>query len=141
MIKLIKALCGPQLREQDNRNERQGIKWGIAWVISLAAAGIPARLELYDSVWITLASTAVNLFFAMGFLRAYKNFITGADELERKIQLEALALACAGGLLVFSGGTILFAGGLIPEPNAATLLGALGISYIAGIVQARLRYA
>jgi zinc transporter ZupT len=70
---------------------------------------------------------------------AVRDFIVAADELQRKIQLEALAMAMAGTFL------LLLAGSLLPiaeidEPSYAWPLAAMSVMWALGQVVASLRY-
>jgi hypothetical protein len=70
---------------------------------------------------------------------AVRDFITMADELQRKIQLEALAMAMAGTFL------LLLAGSLLPiaeldEPSYAWPLAAMSLFWAIGQVVASMRY-
>lgn len=70
---------------------------------------------------------------------AVRDFIFTADELQRKIQLEALAIAMAGTFL------LLLAGSLLPiaeiqQPDYAWPLAAMGLLWAFGQLLASLRY-
>jgi hypothetical protein len=70
---------------------------------------------------------------------AVRDFIVSADELQRKIQLEALAIAVAGTFLLLLTGTLLPLAG-IEEPGYAWPLAAMGLLWALGQMLANLRY-
>jgi zinc transporter ZupT len=90
--------------------------------------GLPAVL-------LALLPLAAGVFVVL----AVRDFILAADELQRKIQLEALAMAMAGTFL------LLLAGSLLPiaeidEPSYAWPLAAMSVMWALGQVVASLRY-
>jgi zinc transporter ZupT len=91
-------------------------------------SGIPALL-------LALLPLAAGVFVVL----AVRDFIVSADELQRKIQLEALSIALAGTFL------ILLAGSLLPiaeidEPSYAWPLAAMSLMWALGQMIASWRY-
>ena len=77
------------------RTRRVTIKlfwWTAAWVVTLAIATFGPHF-VWDSKALTLASLLVNLGAGAGMIVANKNHLNNLDEMQRKIQLEAMALA------------------------------------------------
>ena len=71
---------------------------------------------------------------------AYKRFLTELDEMERKIQLDALALSVGITIISFSSYSILDKNGILPELNSAYLIALMALTYIVGIIAGRIRY-
>jgi len=75
--------------------------WTGAWLASLAVATF-GPLLLWESVVLSLAAVIVNLGLGAGMIVANKRHLEGLDELQQRIQLEAMALtlgvAMVGGL-------------------------------------------
>ena len=94
-----RAYCG-DLTANDRRNSRRSTAWMLVWMLAWGAALIfvakrsdelPAGMG-----WALAAATLVPGILG---LRAYVRFLREADELVRKIQLEALAFAFGVGTL------------------------------------------
>ena len=71
---------------------------------------------------------------------AYKRFLKELDEMERKIQLDALALSIGVTLVAFGGVSILEKAGMVPELEASHLIVLIALTYMAGIIVGRIRY-
>ena len=71
---------------------------------------------------------------------SYKRFITEADELERKIQLEALAISASVTIVSFSSYAVLEKAFSIPELSTAYLIVILSLAYVVGLVIGRMRF-
>jgi hypothetical protein len=94
----ISALYTPR----DRKNYQQFIGWMTAAMIDFAAATI-----LIDKQWIPNAAgwalTGVAILLMMITVHAYMHFLRNADELLRKVHVEALALAFGAGAVAMMG--------------------------------------
>ncbi len=110
----------------------------IAWVASLAflSAGVN---YLWDSLLITKIGLLINLAIGIGMIIAHKNLFKTYDELQKRIQFEAMAITL--GLAVVVGLTyeVSFDFGIIgKEPEFEYLMMFISFSYIiANIVNYR----
>nr|MBC8306113.1 hypothetical protein [Pelagibacterales bacterium] len=94
----------------------------FAWVASLAFLSAGANY-LWDSLLITKIGLLINLAIGIGMIIAHKNLFKTYDELQKKIQFEAMAITL--GLAVVVGCTyeIAFDFGVInSEPEFEYLL-------------------
>tara|TARA_Y100000389_G_scaffold25773_1_gene22281 strand:- start:168 stop:554 length:387 start_codon:yes stop_codon:yes gene_type:complete len=112
--------------------------WTIAWVISLAFLS-GGENSLWDSLLITKIGLIINLAIGIGMIIANKNLFKTYDELQKKIQFEAMAITL--GLAVVVGLTyeVSFDFGVIDkEPEFEYLMLFISFSYIASnIINAR----
>ena len=112
--------------------------WTIAWVISLAFLS-GGENSLWDSLLITKIGLIINLAIGIGMIIANKNLFNTYDELQKKIQFEAMAITL--GLAVVVGLTyeVSFDFGVIDkEPEFEYLMLFISFSYIASnIINAR----
>ncbi len=79
-----------------NRSSRgtAALVWGIVWVITyFGARAILEQMGSAQADWNRLAVALVPLVPFVAFLWKFIAFMREADELERRIQLEALAIA------------------------------------------------
>ena len=74
--------------------------WTLAWVVSMAAATFGPRYLWGESVALTVLGIAANLLIGFGMIRAFRNHLHSLDELEQKIQLEALSFTLGVVLVV-----------------------------------------
>ena len=112
--------------------------WTIAWVISLAFLS-GGENSLWDSLLITKIGLIINLAIGIGMIIANKNLFNTYDELQKKIQFEAMAITL--GLAVVVGLTyeVSFDFGVIDkEPEFEYLMLFISFSYVAtNIINAR----
>ena len=87
------------MHERLRRNTLKLMGWTSAWVVTLAIATFGPAL-VWESKVFTLGSILLNVAAGAGMIVANKDYLMGVDELQRRIQLEAMALAL-GVALVF----------------------------------------
>jgi len=112
--------------------------WVFAWVVSTAFLSYGVNF-LWDNLLITKIGLLINLAIGVGMIIANKNLFKHYDELQKKIQFEAMALTL--GLAVVVGLTyeISFDFGVInSEPEFEYLMLFISFSYTASnIINAR----
>ena len=123
------------------RNTKTLMIWTLAWVLTVALSTFgPKFLWNYDTTLTTLA-LILNVGMGVAMILANKVFLADSDEMQRKIQLDAMALTL-GAVLV--GGiaystmdqTNLIAG----DAEIGFLIMFMGITYMISIFVGRLRY-
>ncbi|MFL2665957.1 MAG: hypothetical protein ACJ0NM_01035 [Flavobacteriaceae bacterium] len=114
------------------------LAWTLAWVASLAFL-TGAENSLWDNIIFTQIGLIINLAIGIGMIIANKNLFKTYDELQKKIQFEAMAITL--GLAVVVGLTyeVSFDFGVInSEPEFEYLMLFISFSYIASnIINAR----
>ena len=114
--------------------------WTFAWVASLAflSGGVN---YLWDSLLITKIGLLINLAIGVGMIIANKNLFKHYDELQKKIQFEAMALTLGLAVVVGIVYEISFDFGVIDsEPEFEYLVFFICFSYIASTIINSLRY-
>ncbi|WP_416305851.1 hypothetical protein [Neptunicella sp. SCSIO 80796] len=108
--------------------------WTAAWVLSMAVATFAPKYVWAGNETLTIVAIAVNAFFGIGMIIANKNHLRSLDEMQQKIQLEAmgisLGMAVVGGL-VYSNLDInnVISG----DAEIGFLVIAIGLTYLASI--------
>ena len=114
------------------------LAWTLAWVASLAFL-TGAENSLWDHIIFTQIGLIINLAIGIGMIIANKNLFKTYDELQKKIQFEAMAITL--GLAVVVGLTyeVSFDFGVInSEPEFEYLMLFISFSYTASnIINAR----
>ena len=114
--------------------------WTFAWVVSTAILSVGVNY-LWDNLLITKIVLLINLAIGVGMIIANKNLFKHYDELQKKIQFEAMAPTL--GLAVVVGLTyeISFDFGVInSEPEFEYLMFFICFSYITSIIINSRRY-
>ena len=114
--------------------------WCLAWAVSLLAITYFSESDWYSATWITMTGFIIHCLIGLGMISAFKRFVSKADELERKIQLEALALSVGVTIVFFSGYTILEKTLEIPELSTAYLIVVMSLGYAIGLIIGRMRF-
>ena len=114
------------------------LAWTVAWVGSLAFL-TGGENTLWDSLLITKIGLLINFAIGIGMIIANKNLFKTYDELQKKIQFEAMALTL--GLAVVAGLTyeVSFDFGVInSEPEFEYLVLFISFSYtVSNIINSR----
>jgi len=96
------SACDSLFTPRDTQNYKVFTAWMIAASIDFAAATILIDGKFIPSIagWALTAAAIVLMLFT---IRAYISFLRQADELLRKVHLDALALAFGMGVVVMMG--------------------------------------
>lgn len=114
--------------------------WTFAWVGSLALAAFGSG-TLWDSEVISWIAVGVNVGLGAGWIVAHARFIRGADDLQRKILLDAIALSLGVGLVVgFAYSAANKAGLVAVDSEIAFLTVLMSLVYIVSIAVGNLRF-
>ena len=126
--------------KEQKKHTKIMLAWTLAWVVSLAFL-TGAENALWDNIIFTQIGLIINFAIGLGMIIANKNLFKHYDELQKKIQFEAMALTL--GLAVVVGLTyeISFDFGVInSEPEFEYLLLFISFTYIASNIINSRRY-
>ena len=110
------------------------LTWCFAWVASLAflSAGVN---YLWDSLLITKIGLLINLAIGIGMIIAHKNLFKTYDELQKKIQFEAMAITLGLAVVVGLIYEVSFDFGVTnKEPEFEYLMYFISFSYIVSTI-------
>jgi predicted membrane channel-forming protein YqfA (hemolysin III family) len=115
--------------------------WTAAWVASLALAAFGPGILWNDQPAPTLLAIAFNVAIGVGMLFANKRHLQAQDELQRTIQLQAMAWSLGAGLVGGVAWTLFARHDIIGfEAEIGHLVAFMGLVYLAGSVAGLLRY-
>ena len=86
---------------RDRANQRRILWTTLAWAVSFVGVSWAIKNELLSAGPLAWALAAVPAVLGFVVVFAYARFLRDADELQRLIQLNALALGFGGGLFTF----------------------------------------
>lgn len=127
--------------EKDRKNQRRIIFWSLAWIVPYLAVSLAIKNDSIGSDALALAATIGVTGLGLGVLLAYRRFLSNADELMRKIQLDALAMTVGVGVVSGFSYTLLESAGIVANAEAMTLVMVMVVTYIVGIVVGLRRFA
>jgi hypothetical protein len=123
-----------------NKSTKISMAWVFAWVASTAFLSYGVNF-LWDNLLITKIGLVINLAIGVGMIIAQKNVFKHYDELQKKIQFDAMAITL--GLAVVFGLVyeISFDFGVIDsEPEFEYLVFFISFSYITSIIISTRKY-
>ncbi len=123
------------------RQNRTRLKiWTGAWLVSLAVAAF-GPLLVWEAKAVTAAAVLINLGVGAGMIVANKVHLRGLDELQQRIQLEAMALALGVALVVGLAYSTADVTDLIPyRAEISNLVFLIGLTYGAAVIIGRGKY-
>ncbi len=123
------------------RNTLGQAAWTVAWVASLALAAFGSGILWNDQPAPTLLAIGFNVVVGVGMLFANKRNLQAQDELQRTIQLQAMAWSLGAGLVGGLAWTLFDRHDLVAfEAEIGHLVAFMGLVYLAGSVAGLLRY-
>jgi hypothetical protein len=115
--------------------------WTLAWLATLALAQFGPELLWNEEPVASWIAIAANLLVGAGWIVAHARFLRGVDDLQRKIMLDAIAIALGAGLVVGFAYAAAKSAGLIAFSSDIAFLSVLmALVYVGGIVVGKLRY-
>ena len=128
---------GPQ---RDRSNQRRIRLWALAWAFSFLAVTHGITREWLPS-GVALAGVIGNALFGIATVLAYRRFLQEADELRRKIEVEALAFAFGAGVVGGLTYWLLVVSGAAPAAGFAYVFAAMLLTQSVGVLRGRRKYS
>ncbi|UJF21887.1 hypothetical protein [Shewanella sp. OMA3-2] len=128
-------------KQRNHINTKRLAKWTAAWVLSLALASFGAQFIWQQNQWITVITISLNFLIGIGMIIANKQHLTDLDELQQKIQLNAMGLSLGIGLIIGISYSTLYTTNLIKtHAEISHLVIVMGLTYLIGIILGNRKY-
>ena len=115
--------------------------WTAAWVLSTALVNFGTEFIWPSNKLFIGPSILLNLIIGFGMILAIKRYLKGLDEMQQKIQLDAMALSLGVGLVVGLGYSSMAETNLIPfDAEISHMIMLMSITYIVGIFAGLRKY-
>lgn len=115
--------------------------WTLAWVLSLALATFGPMFVWESGTLLSVLAIATNLALGVAMILANKRHLQGLDEMQQKIQLEAMALSLGVGLITGLSFSTLDVVNLISfDAEISHMVILMGITYAIGLTIGRRKY-
>lgn len=124
----------------DVNHAKSARNWCLAFVLTNFVATVLAKPEAQLSAAAVLCVTGLHVGVCCGLFRAYRRFLRHLDELQKKIQLDALAFALGIGFFGASIFSIFLKPGFISKMDVDYLMALMGIVFVGGLVVGKYRY-
>ena len=137
--KTVTDMCNT--KAQTNKNTSRLFTWSVVWVLVTAGVAFSPKNIWNFNTWLTIIAVLVHIGLGLGMIRAFKQYLLGLDELQRKIQLDAMALSLGIGLVLGSSYELLEDIKLIPfQPEIPHLIILMSLTYVVGCVLGHRKY-
>jgi len=125
---------------RDRRNRRLVTIWSLAWALFFTAVTFGIK-KLGWSFEVTLAAVIGTAILGLATVLAYRRFLLETDELRRKIEVEALALAFGVGVFGGLSCWLLAVSGALAIKDFAFVFVAMIFTHTAGVFLGCRRYS
>ena len=130
-------------RSYEQRSIRDSLSfvgWTFLWMASLTVSDKAALYGWWSAEWITALSIAVNFALGVWLVLRYMRMLRGMDDLQRKIQLDALAISFGVTLVCIISYSLLVTWGYITDEEVTDIFMIMCISFTLASVGSLLRY-
>ncbi len=114
--------------------------WMFAWAVSLILVDKAVLYGWYSSVYISVVGIVINAALGLGVIWTFLRHLRDMDEMQRKIQLESLALAMGVTFFGSVSYTLLITTGFITDPELTGILLLMAFTYMASVLVGQYRY-
>jgi hypothetical protein len=135
-----KSINPEETPARSKKNHALIMVWIFVWMATCVAADKAEAYEWYSAGSLPLIAIAINAVIGLTVIVTYMRFLKELDEMQQKIQLNALALAMGIGLVGSVSYSLLVSAGIVAVPDIAVVIVLLGGGYSAGLVIGRARY-
>ena len=115
--------------------------WTVAWVLTTALVKFGTEYIWQSNKLLISLAILFNVVIGFGMILAVKRYLKGLDEMQQKIQLDAMALSLGVGLVVGLGYSSMDQTNLIPfDAEISHMIMLMSITYIVGIFAGLRKY-
>lgn len=123
------------------RNIRHLAYWTFGWVVTLAIPAFGSTLIWNHNPMITIIFISINTIMGIGMLLINRKYINALDEMQRKINMDAMAIALGVGVVGGMSYTMLDITNIISfDAEISHLAVLISITYFVAIVVGQIRY-
>ena len=123
------------------KNLRRLALWTVGWTLTTALATFGGEFLWENNTALTALAIFLNLAIGIGMVIANRKVLEGSDELEKKIQLEAMALTLGLTLIFGIAYTMMDSTNLIPwDAEISFLVIFMSLCYMVSLLLNRKRY-
>lgn len=115
--------------------------WTIAWLVTMAVATFGPNFIWHKSAALSILTILINLLVGVGMIMANISYIKALDEMQQKLQLEAMGIALGVGVVGGLSYSLLDLTNLISaDAEISVLVIVISLSYLTATVVGHFRY-
>lgn len=127
--------------QQTQKKVRYLAYWTAAWLLTMALVAFGAKFLWSFNPVISALLILLNTAVGIGMILANKRYLDGLDEMQRKMSLDAMAIALGVGVVGGLSFSLLDITNLIAfDAEISFMVILIGITYLAGIVITNFQY-
>jgi hypothetical protein len=131
----------PPMTPRDRRNQLRANGWTLAWMASWLAVNLGISYDVLPRGLPGSLATLLPLGLGVGALLSYRHFLREADELLRKIQLDALALSVGVGILAGLTSHLWVRTGALSRESVLLVTSLMMLTYSVGVTLGSRRFS
>jgi hypothetical protein len=125
----------------NKKNTKHLAYWTLAWTLTMALTNFGPKLIWDGNTLYSSLAICFNILIGIGMILANKRHLSGLDELQRKLHLEAMAVALGVAVVFGLGYSNLDIANVISyDAEISHLVGLIGITYLSGVIYGSYRY-
>ncbi len=132
--------CEAGLSPEARRSQRRALAWVIAWAVAFLGATLLLNADLGLPAAANWSLAVVPSLLGVAMLGAYFLFLRASDELQRRIQMEALALGFGVGVVAMNGYRLLERAGA-PAIDVNDIGVVMMLAFAVGVFLGQRRYS
>ena len=128
-------------KTQTKKNTINLALWTMAWTLSMALATFGPKFIWESENTLTVIGVILNALLGVGMIFANIRLLNGLDDLQKKIQLEGMAIALGVGIVGGLSYSLLDTTNLISQDAEISFLVILiGLTYLFSVLIGQIRY-
>ncbi|MDX1698311.1 MAG: hypothetical protein R3308_08480 [Thiohalobacterales bacterium] len=131
------------MSDYDSRSIRDNlvlVGWVFAWMAALTVADKAALYGWWSAEWLTFLAIAVHVLIGIGMVFKFMAMLRNMDDLQRRIQLEALSMALGISLVGCAAYSLLVTWGYIVDEEVSDIFMLMCVSYSVSVLLGVWRY-
>nr|WP_193988533.1 hypothetical protein [Lelliottia steviae] len=126
---------GLTFKQRNKQNTLNLAKWTVAWLLTLAIASFGPHFLWQDQTVITVAAIVINILVGVMMILANKRQLQGMDELQQRVQLNAMGITLGASLVFGLAYSLLQSSGLVHfNEDISHLVLFMGVTYLVCIL-------
>ena len=137
------ATAKTQMGSYDRRSIKDSLKfvsWVFVWMVSMTVVDKAHLYGWWESEWITWLGMGIHMLLGLGMIRYYMQMLKRMDDLQRKIQLDGMALALGISLVGCALYMLLVTWGYIVDEEASDIFMLMTLATAFSVMFQAIRY-
>ena len=122
------------------KNTIRFLCWTLAWSMTMVLADKAILYEWHSSDLISVIAIVLNAGIGIGMILSYLRHLKYMDELQRKIQLDALAIAMGVALVGSFSYSLMVTAKFITDAEVSDIILLMTFTFVVSVIVGHLRY-